>query len=81
LLSKLFDSKFLVNCGGFESPIDGGEGELNNVSANILDEIQQTQDVYQLLAKRRNATGISLLKTDLLQIAKQERDQCKCKDK
>jgi NAD-dependent dihydropyrimidine dehydrogenase PreA subunit len=64
-----------------ESPIDGGEAEKSIAVGNILDGIQQSQDVYKLLANRRKASGIPLFKADQLQIAKQERDQCKCNDK
>lgn len=56
-----------------ESPIDGGKAEFVVAGGGMLDEIQQSQDVYKLLANRRRASGISLLKTDQEKIAEKER--------
>ena len=64
-----------------ESPIDGGKGELKEDNGSLLTQVQQSNDVYQLLANRRKASGISLFKADQLKIAEQERDRCKDEDK
>lgn len=56
-----------------ESPIDGGKTEFAIAGGNILDEIQQTDNVYSLLANRRKASGVSLLKTDQEKLAENER--------
>jgi NAD-dependent dihydropyrimidine dehydrogenase PreA subunit len=63
-----------------DSPIDGGEGEFKDDAGSLLTQIQKSNDVYQLLANRRKASGVSLFKADQLKIAEQERDKCKNKD-
>jgi len=64
-----------------ESPIDGGKGELNdNTGGCLLTQIQKSNDVYQVLANRRKASGVSLFKVDQLKIAEQERNKCKDED-
>lgn len=60
-----------------DSPIDGGEGEFREDGDSLLTQIQKSNDVYQLLANRRKASGVSLFKADQLKIAEQERDNCK----
>lgn len=63
-----------------ESPIDGGKGELPIFDGgNFLNQIQQNQDVYKLLANRRKASGITLMK-DQLTLADKEREACKNKE-
>ncbi len=63
-----------------DSPIDGGEGEFKDDAGSLLTQIQKSNDVYQLLANRRKASGVSLFKVDQLKIAEQERDKCKNDD-
>ncbi len=63
-----------------QSPIDGGEGELEEGNDGLLSQIQKSNDVYQLLANRRKASGISLFNAGQLKIAEQERDKCKDED-
>lgn len=64
-----------------DSPIDGGEGEFTKEQdLNYLTQIQQSSNVYEVLANRRKASGMSLFKANQLQIAKEERDKCKDKD-
>lgn len=64
-----------------ESPIDGGEGEFSEEqNQSYLTQIQQSSNVYEVLANRRKASGMSLFKANQLQIAKEERDKCKDDD-
>lgn len=64
-----------------QSPIDGGDGELKEGNDGLLSQIQKSNDVYQLLANRRKASGINLFNVNQLKIAEQERDKCKDGDK
>lgn len=59
-----------------ESPIDGGEGDDNQMEkTNILEQIQN-EDVYSVLSARRKNFQVSLLKKDQLQMAEEERRAC-----
>lgn len=59
-----------------ESPIDGGEGEMEVQSAkDVIEQIQNNNDVYKILEERRKKSGISLLK-DQEKIAEEERACC-----
>lgn len=63
-----------------ESPIDGGEGQLEVLSqSELIEQIQQNEDVYKILADRRKQSGVSLLK-DQEKIAEAERSCCVSKD-
>lgn len=67
-----------------ESPIDGGEGEMQVMNdENILKKIQE-EDVYSVLSARRKNFNVSLLKDEQIKMAEQERACCsssKPKDK
>ena len=59
-----------------ESPIDGGEGNGEDMeSTNVLEQIQN-EDVYSVLSARRKNFQVSLLKKDQLKMAEEERRAC-----
>lgn len=63
-----------------ESPIDGGEGEMEVQNPkDVIEQIQKNEDVYKILADRRKNSGISLLKNQE-KIAEEERACCVSKD-
>lgn len=62
-----------------DSPIDGGEGEFTDTPEDFLSQIQNNNNVYDVLANRRKASGVSLFKANQLKIAEDERKQCNCK--
>ena len=64
-----------------ESPIDGGEGQMEVLDAkDVIEQIQKNEDVYKILADRRKRSGISLLKNQQ-EKAEEERTCCTNKDK
>lgn len=59
-----------------ESPIDGGEGEMEvQSSQDVIEQIQKNEDVYKILADRRKSSKIPLLKNQE-KLAEQERACC-----
>lgn len=59
-----------------ESPIDGGEGEMEvQSSQDVIAQIQNSEDVYKILADRRKSSNIPLLKNQE-KLAEQERACC-----
>ena len=63
-----------------ESPIDGGEGQMEVLDPkDVIEQIQKNEDVYKILTDRRKNSGISLLKNQQ-SIAEEERACCANKD-
>ena len=65
-----------------ESPIDGGEGEINVLSENeILEQLQKSDNIYDVLAQRRKSFNTNLLKEEQEKIAEAERACCSVETK
>lgn len=65
-----------------ESPIDGGAGEINVISENeIIYQLQNTDNIYEVLTQRRKSFNTSLLKEEQEKIAEAERACCSVDNK